>query len=551
MAKNNESQSGARGTGSQNFFEYQAWSGRWLWAGVGLILAGYLSVALLFALNTPAWQAPDEPAHYNYVAHIAAGQGLPILDVGDYDQTYLRALIDNRFPPNHPIDPIQYESHQPPLYYISAAPVYWLADGRLIFLRLYNVLLGAGVLLLIFLIVYTIFPDRPTISLGSMGLAAFLPMHVAVMAAVNNDALAELLIAATVLALVYWVRAMDRGHAQPRHLLIVGGLMGLALVTKSTTYILLPLAVLTVAGVTWQQDRNQGAKALTTNLLLVLLPALAIAAPLWLRNMAIYGGVDFLGLKWHDAVVVGQPRTAEWIALNGLGAYWDRAVDFTFKSFWGVFGWMGIFMDGRVYLALTLFTGVLFLGGLWAAIRMLLGWPDSELDRFQLQSVAVLALLSLGALAGYVWYNLGFVQHQGRYLFPGLSGIAFFMALAWREVLRPAQGAVTGLLVGALTLAVGGVGWLTGNLDKWLLLFTGLTCVLLLVQAAASALVEGAHTDSGLGQLIHRPWVHWSLTAVSSVAWLTPFVLLFLLDLAIPFVYILPQVGELVDLLIS
>ncbi len=470
--------------------------------------------------------------------------------MGDYDQTYLRALVENRFPPNHPIDAIQYESHQPPLYYISAAPVFWLADGRLIFLRLYNVLLGAGVLLLIFLIVHTIFPDRPTISLGSMALAAFLPMHVAMMAAVNNDALAELLIAATVLALVRWMRAQDRDQAHPRHLLIVGGLMGLALVTKSTTYILLPLVVLTVSGVTWQKTQVRskrfsalGASALTTNLLLALLPALVIAMPLWLRNITVYGGVDFLGLHWHDIVVDGQPRTAEWIALNGLGAYWDRAVDFTFKSFWGVFGWMGIFMDGRIYLALTIFSGVLFLGGLWAAIRMVLGWPDSELDRFQLQSVAVLALLSLGALAGYVWYNLGFVQHQGRYLFPGLSGIAFFMALAWREVLRPAQGAVTGLLVGVLTLAVGAVGWLTGNLDKWLLLFTGLTGVLLLVQAAAGTLVERAQADSGLGQLIHRPWLRWSLTAVSSVAWLTPFLLLYLLDLAIPFAYILTQVG--------
>lgn len=543
MVNNNEGQSGARGTGSQTFFEHKVWSPGWLWAAVGLILAGYLSAALLFALNTPAWQAPDEPAHYNYVAHIASGQGLPILDVGDYDQAYLRALVENRFPPSHPIEPIQYESHQPPLYYISAAPVYWLADGRLIFLRLYNVLLGAGVLLLIFLIVHTIFPDRPTISLGSMALAAFLPMHVAMMAAVNNDALAELLIAATVLALVRWMRAQDRGQAHPRHLLTVGGLMGLALVTKSTTYILLPLVLLTILGVCRKRLNAQDAQALATNLLLALLPALVIAAPLWLRNMTLYGGLDFLGLKWHDAVVLGQPRTAEWIALNGLGAYWDRAVDFTFKSFWGVFGWMGIFMDGRVYLALTIFTGVLFLGGLWAAIRMVLGWPDSELDRFQLQSVAVLALLSLGALAGYVWYNLGFVQHQGRYLFPGLSGIAFFMALAWREVLRPAQGAVTGLLVGVLTLAVGAVGWLTGNLDKWLLLFTGLTGVLLLVQSAAGTLVQRAQVDSGLGQLIHRPWVRWPLTAVSSVAWLTPFLLLYLLDLAIPFAYVLTQVG--------
>ncbi len=31
-----------------------------------------------------------------------------------------------------------------------------------------------------------------------------------------------------------------------------------------------------------------------------------------------------------------------------------RAFSFTFKSFWGVFGWMGVFLDERIYTALLL-----------------------------------------------------------------------------------------------------------------------------------------------------------------------------------------------------
>ncbi|MCB0131202.1 MAG: hypothetical protein KDD78_10145, partial [Caldilineaceae bacterium] len=31
-----------------------------------LILAAYVLLGALYAINTPAWQAPDEPAHYNY-----------------------------------------------------------------------------------------------------------------------------------------------------------------------------------------------------------------------------------------------------------------------------------------------------------------------------------------------------------------------------------------------------------------------------------------------------------------------------------------------------
>ncbi|MCA1553249.1 MAG: hypothetical protein LC737_02600, partial [Chloroflexi bacterium] len=49
----------------------------------------YLALAALYALNTPPWQVPDEPAHYNYIRTIAEQGTLPVLQVGDYDQAYL------------------------------------------------------------------------------------------------------------------------------------------------------------------------------------------------------------------------------------------------------------------------------------------------------------------------------------------------------------------------------------------------------------------------------------------------------------------------------
>jgi len=39
--------------------------------GTGLILLAYLTIGTLYAVNIPAWQAPDEPAHYNYVRALA------------------------------------------------------------------------------------------------------------------------------------------------------------------------------------------------------------------------------------------------------------------------------------------------------------------------------------------------------------------------------------------------------------------------------------------------------------------------------------------------
>lgn len=51
----------------------------------------YLVIGTLFAIYTPPWQAPDEPAHYNYVRQLADGRW-PAIEPGDYDQDLLSYL---------------------------------------------------------------------------------------------------------------------------------------------------------------------------------------------------------------------------------------------------------------------------------------------------------------------------------------------------------------------------------------------------------------------------------------------------------------------------
>ena len=98
----------------------------------------------LFAITTPPWQNPDEPAHYNYVAHVANERQLPVLQMGDYDEAYLQRLKAERFPRDLSIAPIRYESHQPPYTICLSTPVYWLSGGRLLALRLFSVVLGGA-----------------------------------------------------------------------------------------------------------------------------------------------------------------------------------------------------------------------------------------------------------------------------------------------------------------------------------------------------------------------------------------------------------------------
>ncbi len=48
---------------------------------LALVVLVFLVVGTLYAVYTPAWQAPDEPAHYNYVAQIAGGGCLSLIHI--------------------------------------------------------------------------------------------------------------------------------------------------------------------------------------------------------------------------------------------------------------------------------------------------------------------------------------------------------------------------------------------------------------------------------------------------------------------------------------
>ena len=543
---------------------------RWLVA----LLVSYLIAGSLFAIYTPPWQVPDEPAHYNNVAHIAKTVTLPVLHMGDYNQEKLQNLLDTKFVRKLSPGYLRYEAYQPPLYYLVATPIFWLSDGSLLALRLFGVLLGALSVLLLYLCLALVFPGKSLIPLGAAAFSALLPMHMAMAAAVNNDGLAELLMMASMLMLLQWMRhrfyetgtvaeslagmQASKRRPQSHQLLWLGILMGLGMVTKIYAYLMLPVVVAVIVVVVWMTPRMQ--ENPRENMLLsptrpsfveglrrtlwVIVPAILFALPMWIRNLILYGGWDVLGLSWHDQVVQGQPRTDAWIADVGWIAYSERAFSFTFQSFWGVFGWMSVFMDDRIYTALLVFTGVIFLGVLWATVRFISGGPDTDMDAFQLSVLILFGLMLVVVTVGYVGYNFKFVQHQGRYFFWGLLPISTVIALGWREVLQPLQGAITGFMASVLAIATAMSGMVTGDVNKWTVLSIGLIALILLCQPL---FLGGVGPDtlrwlpSSTRYWMARPRVAWVLRQVRSLIWALPFILLFILDLAIPQLFIMPQ----------
>ncbi len=414
------------------------------YALLGALLLAYLALGALFAVRTPPWQAPDEPAHVNYVRQLVEGQW-PVIAPGDWDQPYLSQIVGAEFAPGLPVDGITYEDWQPPLYYLLQAPVYALTGGSLTAMRLLSVALGAGVVALAYIVGRAVF-GRVAPALAVAAFVAFLPQHLAILGSVNNDALSELIIAAILALLVTrWPDAPpEGGRSERRRLLALGLLLGAGFLTKGQAYLMAPVVGVFLLARYWPRpDRSsRPVRSIASPLLWVFAPALLMGAVVWGRNAAVYGGLDVLARAAHDEVVVGQPRTAEWLAQYGLAGTLGRFARTTFVSFWGQFGWMAAPLPGWMVTGLLALTGVAGLGlvmGLTADGRRPTADPQPTNDQRPTtgHSPLVLGLTFLLTLGLHVAYNLTFVQHQGRYLYPALIPIAVGFVAGLGFWLRP------------------------------------------------------------------------------------------------------------------
>lgn len=410
---------------------------------LGLILLGYLLVAGLYAVRVPIWNAPDEPAHYNFIRTIALEHRLPVLKPGDYNQQQIARLTHDHFPPNESIAGLRYESHQPPLYYLIETPVFLATEHlsihrQVVALRLVTVLIGALVVLAAYRLASLIFPKRAAYPLAAAAFVAFLPMHVFMDAAIDNDALVELLLC---LVLIVLVEDLIEPRA-PRNDILVGALAGLAALTKLDGDV---SAVLIAAGFVGSallaSDRGQALRRVPMRLVRAGVVALVISGWWFVRNMVVYGVNDPFALRRHAQVVVGQPLTG---ALTRSRLH-DMLLT-AFHSFWGQFGWMGIPYTDQTYATLSALSLVVALGIVlyllhlaWTARQIGRGRakaekalapfpmvPEARALTIETAAMALLLLEVLLVIVGVVFYNLRYLQPQGRYFFPALPALALF-----------------------------------------------------------------------------------------------------------------------------
>jgi len=387
---------------------------------LGLAFLAYVALSIGYATQTPIWQNPDEPAHFNYVAQVAETGTLPELRAGDWDSALLSRLQNGQLQPGDSISSIRYEGWQPPLYYLVAASVYRLGPAdrpsQVLRLRLFNVVFGAATLLLAYLIARELLPPpfAPAVPLTLAGI----PMFTAVSASVSADPLANALAALLTLVLL-------RGRLPP---LRTGTLLGLAVLTKLALLIFGPLAL-------WLILRRP---ARSVRAVVALCAAGAVVIAPWLvHQVTSYGWTDPLALQRHAAVVGDQPRFA--------GLTPTYVIDFatiTFHSFWAQFGWMAIVAPERLYW---------LWGAATVAAALGLAWRRDWLRQGRWQ---LLCAIVLSAFAAYIVYNLAFKQFQGRYLFTALVPIGSLLVAGWAAWFPARSQAVAVVALALLLIAV-------------------------------------------------------------------------------------------------
>jgi 4-amino-4-deoxy-L-arabinose transferase-like glycosyltransferase len=477
-------------------------------APLAVLLAAVAIVGACWAVLLPAWQAPDENYHFGYGQLLAErfelpgdanGRGLSTeqflaQDWSNSDQT---AAVPETEPEWSKQADERWRVHQqrlgdaargdgtgpnpastnPPLYYLYEAPAYLAAKGGDIFDRLYLMRLWSVVLLLVttcgaWLLAGELFGRERPLQLAAAGIAGLQPMVTFISSSVTPDALVLAL-----WSLCFWlgVRILKRGLRGPEAvaLLLV---VGLGVVTKATSYALLPAALLVLVVGAVRLGREQRRLAVT----LVALSLLAFVAPAgaWI---ATAHSLDRPAVNQIESAPGRPSPTLTTVNVREFGSYvWQfylprlpfqkrldgmpdkPAYNVWLKGGWATFGWLEVGFPSAVYLVLGGFT-LAVLGG--AAFALARAWRRID------WAVAAFFAIAAGALlAGLHWTEyrtlVGGVGpfNQGRYLLPliGIMGAATAAAISALPA-RRRLSAVAALLGGLVVLQVFSLALIAGR----------------------------------------------------------------------------------------
>ncbi len=412
--------------------------------------AGLLVFACLgwvYRQQTPLLETPDEPSHFEVVNYIALNGTLPPRStetrtgpaptvsedipfyyapplyyllasslVGQADSQFGQAVIPNpNFErdiglnladgPNNKNMYVHTAAQTPP----DLAP--WASAMQRV--RLLSLAFGLATVLGCWALTRQLWPENWRWQMTAIALAVFNPTFLYISNGVTNDSLLIALCTWSFVLMASLLQSDDPRIGWREWALAL--LLGAAILTKQTGFILLPpaLLVLLVRARQMAWSRRRFWLVLVGGLVVMT----AVGGWWYLFNGIVYG--DPLALESHRALPPIKSIFER--LLFSLGQSWGA-----FKSYWAAFGWATIFVQPFWYAWFVALAVLGLTGWLWGKRPQ-----HARISLTKLTQILWLAvLLNSGLLLVWLWRT---AAPYGRLLFPVIAPLSCLLALGWQR----------------------------------------------------------------------------------------------------------------------
>ncbi len=342
------------------------------WSVVGGIFLALILLNLHNAHVYPYKRGIDSSGHVEYIEHFTHSARVPLAFEG-------------------------WEMFQPPFYYILASLIY-RASGSLKSAQYLTAAFGTCNVVLAFLMLRLILPERRELHLMGLTLAAFMPMQIYMNPLITNEVPAATMISLSLYLGLRWLRRERVGWLR---FALLGVSLSLALLTKYTAFFVL-ITLTAVYLLRWIGDGREFA-----GIILMLLIVTVSAGWFYARNLAIFG--DPLVGNWDEQSTFHYEQNPGYRTLGfylkfGSALYsknienhrWTTFWDGEYASMWGEDHFFVARMDDKLQMNLMRWT--LFLA-LMPSIAMMAGALRSAGRAFFGNDLHAFALLLLSFLS--------------------------------------------------------------------------------------------------------------------------------------------------------
>lgn len=426
---------------------------------IALIVAAFFALGMTYSIITPIFEAPDELQHYARTKRLAEAIGLiqldPTVSQLANQERYQQPLYhlvgalatfwdDARdmpkllwFNPHADIGVAKEDGNVNLLVHTSAESFPYQGTSLGVHaLRLLSVLMGAGTVLMTYLIALEIFPQRQHLALGAAAINAFIPQFLFISGAVNNDNLVTILSSIALWLLIPLVET----PISIRRTILIGAIIGLATLTKVNSLGLVPLAVLVIAISSYRQ---RSLKLFISRTALLLTIVAVVSGWKFVRNWQLYGDPTVLQMFLNTLA----PRHPQPTLRQFMAEWGDYA-----QSLWGLFGLGNVPLKAPASRVLDILA---LLGALGTLIFLVRTWRRRRTgDSAWIKALILLAWLVIlfGSLMTWV---IRIATSIGRFLFPAISSISILLFLGLSQFAPRRYTKALVCLVGGLMFVIG------------------------------------------------------------------------------------------------